>query len=73
MAKDAVDAAAHPPRPAATVRTSITDRVPLLGADGYQARANQRVAAGPPRPACTSRASTTCSAATAAWSTSCSP
>ncbi|MFT4264982.1 MAG: glycerol-3-phosphate dehydrogenase/oxidase [Nocardioides sp.] len=44
MAKDAVDAAAHTlrtlgPEP----RESITDRVRLLGADGYETRSNQRV------------------------------
>ena len=47
MAKDAVDVAAatlanggHP------VRASITDRVPLLGADGFETRTNQRVTLG---------------------------
>jgi glycerol-3-phosphate dehydrogenase len=47
MAKDAVDVAAatlenggHP------VRASITDRVLLLGADGFETRTNQRVALG---------------------------
>ncbi|UDY24339.1 glycerol-3-phosphate dehydrogenase/oxidase [Nocardioides sp. Kera G14] len=44
MAKDAVDAAAHTlrtlgPEP----RESITDKVRLLGADGYETRENQRV------------------------------
>ncbi|WP_127479769.1 glycerol-3-phosphate dehydrogenase/oxidase [Nocardioides pantholopis] len=45
MARDAVDAAAHSLRTTlgATVRDSITDRVPLLGADGFAARTNQRV------------------------------
>lgn len=44
MACDAVDAAAHSLRTSGvTVRDSITDRVPLVGADGYEARANQRV------------------------------
>jgi glycerol-3-phosphate dehydrogenase len=45
MAKDAVDAAAHSLKTTVsmTVRDSITDRVPLLGADGYETRANQRV------------------------------
>ncbi|MFW6774119.1 glycerol-3-phosphate dehydrogenase/oxidase [Nocardioides sp. CPCC 205120] len=44
MARDAVDAAA--PSLSATggaVRASITDRVPLLGAEGFEARSNQRV------------------------------
>jgi len=46
MGKDAVDAAAHSLRTTtnAVVPDSITDRVPLLGAEGYEARANQRVA-----------------------------
>jgi glycerol-3-phosphate dehydrogenase len=44
MAKDAVDAAGHSLRTTgATIRDSITDRVPLVGADGYEARSNQRV------------------------------
>jgi glycerol-3-phosphate dehydrogenase len=45
MAKDAVDAAAHSLKTTVnlTIRESITDRVPLLGADGYETRANQRV------------------------------
>ncbi|MCW2796091.1 glycerol-3-phosphate dehydrogenase/oxidase [Nocardioides sp.] len=45
MAKDAVDAAAHSLKSTVnlTIRDSITDRVPLLGADGYETRANQRV------------------------------
>ncbi|MGA8257572.1 MAG: glycerol-3-phosphate dehydrogenase/oxidase [Nocardioides sp.] len=45
MAKDAVDAAAHSLKTTANVsiRDSITDRVPLLGADGYETRSNQRV------------------------------
>jgi glycerol-3-phosphate dehydrogenase len=45
MARDAVDAAAHSLRTTvnATVRESITDRVPLVGADGFEARTNQRV------------------------------
>ncbi len=45
MAKDAVDAAGHSLRTTANValRESITDRVRLLGADGYETRANQRV------------------------------
>jgi glycerol-3-phosphate dehydrogenase len=42
MAKDAVDVAARSlPGP---VRDSITDRVPLLGATGFEPRTNQRVA-----------------------------
>ena len=44
MARDAVDAAAHSLRTSGTaVRDSITDRVPLLGADGFETRTNQRV------------------------------
>src|SRR5680860_183908 len=42
MARDAVDAAAQSLD--ADVRVSITDRVPLLGAAGFEARTNQRVA-----------------------------
>jgi glycerol-3-phosphate dehydrogenase len=41
MAKDAVDVAA---RSLADVRESITDRVALLGAQGFETRTNQRVA-----------------------------
>jgi len=46
MAKDAIDAAAHSLRTTVntTVRPSITDRVPLVGAEGFEARSNQRVA-----------------------------
>jgi glycerol-3-phosphate dehydrogenase len=45
MARDAIDAAGHSLRTNVnlTVRESITDRVPLAGADGYEARSNQRV------------------------------
>lgn len=44
MARDAVDAAAHSLTTTGTsVRPSITDRVPLLGADGFETRTNQRV------------------------------
>ena len=45
MAKDAIDAASHSLRSGGSpmVRDSITDRVPLVGADGYETRANQRV------------------------------
>jgi glycerol-3-phosphate dehydrogenase len=45
MARDAVDAAAHSLKTSVnlTIRDSITDRVPLLGADGFEARSNQRV------------------------------
>ncbi len=42
MAKDAIDAAAKSLD--GVVRGSITDRVPLLGAGGFEARTNQRVA-----------------------------
>ncbi|MFZ2503360.1 MAG: glycerol-3-phosphate dehydrogenase/oxidase, partial [Nocardioides sp.] len=41
MARDAVDAAV--PSIGGSVRDSITDRVPLAGANGYEARTNQRV------------------------------
>ncbi len=40
MARDAVEAAAH--SLGGTVAASITDRVPLLGAEGFEARSNQR-------------------------------
>ncbi len=45
MARDAVDAAAHSLKTTVnlTIRDSITDRVPLLGADGFETRSNQRV------------------------------
>ena len=44
MARDAVDAAAHSlATSGTTVRSSITHRVPLLGADGFETRTNQRV------------------------------
>jgi glycerol-3-phosphate dehydrogenase len=48
MAKDAVDAAGHSLRTTGTtlgseMGESITDRVPLVGADGFEARSNQRV------------------------------
>jgi glycerol-3-phosphate dehydrogenase len=44
MARDAVDAAAHSlTSSGTTVRDSITDRVPLIGADGFETRTNQRV------------------------------
>ncbi len=45
MAQDAVDAAAQSlERSGQHVGPSITDRVPLLGAAGFEARTNQRVA-----------------------------
>ena len=44
MAADAVDAAGHSLKTAGTtIRDSITDRVTLVGADGFEARSNQRV------------------------------
>ena len=45
MARDAIDAAAHSLKTTVniTVRGSITDRVPLAGADGFETRSNQRV------------------------------
>jgi glycerol-3-phosphate dehydrogenase len=45
MAEDAVDAAAHSLKTTAnlTIRDSITDRVPLSGAEGFEIRSNQRV------------------------------
>lgn len=45
MGKDAIDAAAHSLGTSANlvVRESITDRVPLVGADGFETRSNQRV------------------------------
>ena len=44
MGRDAVDAAAHSLASTlgSTVRPSITDRVPLLGADAWETRTNQR-------------------------------
>ena len=42
MARDAIDAAAEWIE--GGVRESVTDRVPLLGASGFEARTNQRVA-----------------------------
>lgn len=45
MARDAIDAAAHSltTTGGAPVRPSITDRIPLLGAESFEARSNQRV------------------------------
>ena len=45
MARDAIDAAAHSltTTGSASVRPSITDRVPLVGAESYETRSNQRV------------------------------
>jgi glycerol-3-phosphate dehydrogenase len=45
MARDAVDAAAHSLRTTTDLflQESITDRVRLLGAEGYETRSNQRV------------------------------
>ena len=45
MGRDAVDAAAHSLKTTAnlTIRDSITDRVPLAGAQDYETRSNQRV------------------------------
>jgi glycerol-3-phosphate dehydrogenase len=45
MGRDAVDAAAHSLKTTLnlTIRDSITDRVPLLGAADWETRANQRV------------------------------
>jgi len=45
MAKDAVDAAGHSLRTTTnlSLRESITDKVRLLGADGFETRSNQRV------------------------------
>jgi glycerol-3-phosphate dehydrogenase len=45
MAKDAIDAAAHSLAATinTTVRDSITDRVPLVGAADFETRSNQRV------------------------------
>jgi glycerol-3-phosphate dehydrogenase len=45
MGRDAIDAAGHSLRTTGnlTVRDSITDRVRLAGADGFEARSNQRV------------------------------
>ncbi|MGH3362026.1 MAG: glycerol-3-phosphate dehydrogenase/oxidase [Nocardioides sp.] len=45
MARDAIEAAAHSLRTTVntTVRDSITDRVPLVGAPDFETRSNQRV------------------------------
>jgi glycerol-3-phosphate dehydrogenase len=45
MARDAIEAAAHSLKTTGhqTVRDSITDRVPLVGAEGFETRSNQRV------------------------------
>ncbi|MDT0202036.1 glycerol-3-phosphate dehydrogenase [Nocardioides sp. AE5] len=45
MARDAIEAAAHSLKTTGnlTVRDSITDRVRLVGADGFETRSNQRV------------------------------
>src|SRR6202007_2625952 len=45
MARDAIDAASHSLRTTvnAHLRESITDKVRLLGADGFETRSNQRV------------------------------
>jgi glycerol-3-phosphate dehydrogenase len=45
MGKDAVDAASHSLRTTGnlSIRDSITDRVPLVGADSFETRSNQRV------------------------------
>jgi glycerol-3-phosphate dehydrogenase len=45
MAKDAIDAAAHSLKTTVnvTVRDCISDRVPLVGANGFETRSNQRV------------------------------
>ena len=45
MGRDAIDAAAHSLRTIVntTVRDSITDRMPLVGATDFEARSNQRV------------------------------
>ena len=50
MARDAIDAAAHSLATTAntTVRDSITDRVPLVGAADFETRSNQRVHAVAP-------------------------
>ena len=72
MARDAVDAAAQSllRRLDEGVRDSITERVPLLGAGGFEARTNQRVALARSS-GLTSPGSTTCSAGSAASSTRC--
>ncbi len=45
MGRDAIDAAGHSLKTTANIaiQSSITDRVPLVGAEGYETRANQRV------------------------------
>ena len=68
MGADAVDAAAVdlPGR----IQPSITDKVPLVGADGYHALVNQADQLAP-RTGCTRTGSGTCSTATARWCTRC--
>ncbi len=63
MAKDAVDAAVHGLD--AKVPASVTEDVPLLGAEGYAALKNSRQVLAQTLRRCTRRGSSTCSAATA--------
>ena len=75
MARDAVDAAAHSldARPA-TSRPRLDHRPGAAAGRGRLRDPHQPAgAAGPARRGCTSPGSTTCSAGTAAWSTTCSP
>ena len=73
MAADAVDAAGHSLKTAGTTITdSITDRVTLVGADGFEARSNQRVQLAR-RAGLHVAGSTTCWGGTARGSTTSSP
>ena len=63
MAKDAVDAAVHGLD--AKVPESVTDKVPLLGAEGYHGAEELDRMSWPVATACTRRASSTCWTATA--------
>ena len=68
MAKDAVDEAVRSLD--ARVPESVTEDVPLVGADGYEA-CGTGATSWPRRPGCTSRGSSTCWAASAPTSASC--
>ena len=63
MAEDAVDEAVKDS--AGTCPESVTDKVPLIGADGLRAAVEQPGPPWPPAPGWTSPGSSTCSAATA--------
>ena len=58
MAKDAVDAVGHGLD--GQVPDCVTDRIPLVGAEGYARAVERPAAARRRRPGCTSRGSSTC-------------